>query len=140
MSINPATIPAVGNNQLGGAGNATALGFDMCYFNYGINTIQNTFTFDDATSQTITNNPPVSSQGIAMNSTVTRTLGPCLPDTDGDGLFDLYEVNNDLTFIDTDGDGIANHDDKDDDGDGIYTMYEGADPEEITTRLQEQHR
>ncbi|HEX8015602.1 MAG TPA: RHS repeat-associated core domain-containing protein, partial [Flavobacterium sp.] len=127
VSINPTAIPAVGNNQLGGAGNATALGFDMCYFNYGINNIQNTFTFDDATSQTVTNNPPVSSQGIAMNSNVTRTLGPCLPDTDGDGLFDLYEVNNDLTFIDTDGDGIANHDDKDDDGDGIYTIYEGAD-------------
>ncbi|MFB9110344.1 RHS repeat-associated core domain-containing protein [Flavobacterium gyeonganense] len=128
VSINPTAIP-VGNNQLGGAGNATAVGFDMCYFNYGINNIQNGFTFDDATSQTITNNPPVSSQGIAMNSTVTRTLGPCLVDTDGDGLFDLYEVNNDLTFIDTDGDGIANHDDKDDDGDGIYTMYEGADPD-----------
>ena len=129
VSINPTAIPVVGNNQLGGAGNATALGFDMCYFNYGINNIQNAFTFDDATSQTITNNPPVSSQGIAMNSNVIRTLGPCLPDTDGDGLFDLYEVNNDLTFIDTDGDGIANHDDKDDDGDGIYTIYEGADPD-----------
>jgi RHS repeat-associated protein len=129
VNINPATIPAVGNNQLGGTGTARALGFDMCYFNYGINNIQNAFSFDDATSQTITTNPPVSSQGIVMNSNVTRTLGPCLVDTDGDGLFDLYEVNNDLTFIDTDGDGIANHDDKDDDGDGIYTMYEGADPD-----------
>nr|WP_294922374.1 RHS repeat-associated core domain-containing protein [uncultured Flavobacterium sp.] len=129
LNINPAAVPAVGNNQLGGTGTARALGFDMCYFNYGINNIQNAFSFDDATNETITNNPPVSSQGIVMNNDVTRTLGPCLPDTDGDGLFDLYEVNNDLTFIDTDGDGIANHDDKDDDGDGIYTMYEGADPD-----------
>ena len=29
-------IPTVGNNQLEGAGNVTALGFDICYFNYGI--------------------------------------------------------------------------------------------------------
>ncbi|MDR6762071.1 RHS repeat-associated protein [Flavobacterium sp. 2755] len=129
VNINPAAIPVVGNNELGGAGNARALGFDMCYFNYGVNNIQNNFSFDDAASRTITNNPPVSSQGIAMNSNVTRTLGPCLLDTDGDGVFDLYEVNDDLSFIDTDGDGIANQDDKDDDGDGIYTINEGANPD-----------
>jgi RHS repeat-associated protein len=128
-AFNPASIPAENVNKLGGVGNARALGFDMCYFNYGINTLQNGFTFDDAADASNTSNPPVSSLGIAINNNVTRTLAPCLPDTDGDGIFDLYEVNNDLTFIDTDGDGVANQDDKDDDGDGIYTLYEGANPD-----------
>lgn len=131
VSIDPATIP-VATNQLGGSIGTTlkALGFDMCYFDYGINNISNAFTFDDVTSPIITNNTPYSNSGIGMdNATVTRTLGSCLIDTDGDGLFDLYEVNNDLSFIDTDGDGIPNHLDPDDDGDGIYTMYEGADPD-----------
>ncbi|MBF4494421.1 hypothetical protein IR010_17890, partial [Flavobacterium sp. MR2016-29] len=128
-TVNPASIPAENINKLGGAGNARALGFDMCYFNYGINTLQNGFTFDDATDLANTSNPPVSSLGIPINNNVIRTLAPCLPDTDGDGIFDLYEVNNDLSFIDTDGDGIANHDDKDDDGDGIYTLNEGANPD-----------
>jgi RHS repeat-associated protein len=127
--FNPANIPAENSNKLGGVGNARALGFDMCYFNYGINTLQNGFTFDDAADASNTSNPPVSSLGITINNNVTRTLAPCLPDTDGDGIFDLYEVNNDLTFIDTDEDGIANQDDKDDDGDGIYTLYEGANPD-----------
>ncbi|WP_431244379.1 RHS repeat-associated core domain-containing protein [Flavobacterium sp. P21] len=128
-TYNPANIPAGTDSKLGGTGNARALGFDMCYFNYGLNNVQDAFNFDDAASKTITNNPPVSSKGVAMNNNVTRTLGPCLVDTDGDGIFDLYEVNDDLSFIDTDGDGIANHDDKDDDGDGIYTLYEGANPD-----------
>ncbi|QOG02341.1 RHS repeat-associated core domain-containing protein [Flavobacterium sp. MDT1-60] len=128
-TISPASIPAENLNKLGGVGNARALGFDMCYFNYGINTLQNGFTFDDAADASNTSNPPVSSLGIAINNNVTRTLAPCLPDTDGDGIFDLYEVNNDLSFIDTDGDGVANQDDKDDDGDGIYTLYEGANPD-----------
>jgi RHS repeat-associated protein len=128
-AFNPANIPTENVNKLGGVGNAKALGFDMCYFNYGINTLQNGFTFDDAADASNTSNPPVSSLGIAINNNVTRTLAPCLPDTDGDGIFDLYEVNNDLTFIDTDSDGVANQDDKDDDGDGIYTLYEGANPD-----------
>lgn len=75
-AIDPATIP-VANNQLGGAIGTSpkAIGFDMCYFDYGINNISNSFTFDDATSQTITNNTPVSSAGIAMdNTSVTRTI------------------------------------------------------------------
>ncbi len=128
-AIDPATIP-VANNQLGGAIGTSpkAIGFDICYFDYGINNISNSFTFDDATSQTITNNTPVSSAGIAMdNTSVTRTIETtCLPDTDGDGVYDLYEVNNDLSFIDTDGDTIANHEDPDDDGDGILTNFEAA--------------
>jgi RHS repeat-associated protein len=129
QTYNPDSIPAEINNKLGGAGNATSLGFDMCYFNYGINTMQNGFTFDDAISAGNTSNPPVSSLGIAINNNVTRTLAPCLVDTDGDGVFDLYEVNDNLSFIDTDGDGIANQDDIDDDGDGIYTINEGANPD-----------
>jgi RHS repeat-associated protein len=128
VAIDPATIPTAANNQLGGAIGTSpkAIGFNMCYFNYGINNISNSFTFDDATSQAITSNTPVSTSGIAMdNTTVTRTIETtCLPDTDGDGVYDLYEVNNDLSFIDTDGDGLPNHNDPDDDGDGILTQHE----------------
>ena len=128
-TINPASIPSNTLNLLGGAGTAQPLAFDMCYFDYGINGVQNAFSFDDVTSQFITNNPPTSSQGITMNAEVMRTFGSCNVDTDGDGVDDVYEVNTDLTFIDTDNDGVANQDDKDDDGDGIYTLYEGANPD-----------
>lgn len=51
-----------------------------------------------------------------------------MPDSDGDGIYDLYELTADGYTIDTDKDGIANHLDPDDDGDGILTINEGADP------------
>ncbi|WP_264559126.1 RHS repeat-associated core domain-containing protein [Flavobacterium sp. N2270] len=61
------------------------------------------------------------------------TIGACLYDTDGDGLYDLYEVQANTststgaityTSIDTDNDGTPNHLDIDDDGDGIESKYE----------------
>jgi len=120
VSIDPLSIP-VGNNQIGGG-----IAFDMCYFNYSINNIHNEFNFDhDADVM-----HPYSLQGITMNYNGTaRTLAACQTDTDGDGIYDIYEVNNDLSNIDTDGDGKPNFDDNDDDGDGIYTKYEGVDPD-----------
>jgi hypothetical protein len=55
---------------------------------------------------------------------VYRELGPCLADTDQDGIFDIYEdlnANGNLADDDTDGDSVANFEDVDDDGDGIAT-------------------
>ena len=52
-------------------------------------------------------------------------------DSDGDGIYDIYEDvdgDGDITNDDTDGDGIPNYLDPDDDGDGILTIDEGADP------------
>ena len=120
VSIAPLSIP-VGNNQIGGG-----IGFDMCYFNYGINGINNEFNFDHDGNVF----RPESKLGIQMNYNGTaRTLAACQTDTDGDGIFDIYEVNSDLSFIDTDGDGVPNHADEDDDGDGILTMNEGVNPD-----------
>ncbi|MBJ2175579.1 hypothetical protein JBL43_15105 [Aureibaculum sp. A20] len=52
-------------------------------------------------------------------------------DTDGDGIYDLYEDldgNKDYNDDDTDEDAIPNYGDTDDDGDGILTSDENADP------------
>jgi len=70
---------------------------------------------------------------MTISPAAVRVLGPCLTDTDGDGLYDIFEdVNNDnnLANDDTDGDGIPNYLDLDDDGDGYATWeaIEGADP------------
>jgi RHS repeat-associated protein len=131
-TVDASVIPVAPHNQLGGTITGfDPIAFDMCYFNYGLNTANKTantlFGFDE---NGVTS-PPVSGSGVAMaiTPTVNRLLGPCLADTDGDGLYDLYEVNPDLSFIDTDGDGKANQDDPDDDGDGILTKNENADPD-----------
>ncbi len=143
----PANLPILLSNQLGGSiGGLTAMNFDMCYFNYTLGTIaqngsviNHSFSFDDVINLTTTNNPPKEAGGqiqmtvLPTTPGVVRTLGPCLEDTDGDGLYDLYEVTEinpgSFVTIDTDGDGNPNHLDEDDDGDGIFTMYEGADPD-----------
>ena len=139
--VSNTTIPSVIQNSLLG----NSLSYDMCYFNYSISKlnaansiITNDFSFDDVTSHTIINNNPKNQDQqveMTVSPAVVRTLGPCLQDQDGDGIFDIYEVNytsnvgNVYTDIDTDGDGIANHLDPDDDGDGVYTMYEGVNPD-----------
>ncbi|WP_347067842.1 RHS repeat-associated core domain-containing protein [Flavobacterium sp. WV_118_3] len=113
--------------------------FDICSINYTfgspINTLTREFDFNHNVGAGL-NNPPVSTSGnITMTVTpgTVRVLGPCLMDTDGDGLYDIYEdVNNDnnLANDDTDGDGVPNYLDLDDDGDGYATWeaIEGADP------------
>ena len=132
----PTAIPAPSSGQIGGTitgYNATK--FDMCYFNYNINqttgTFSNQFNFD-LNSGLPLDTPPVATNGTLMTVTpaVVRTLGPCLNDTDQDGLFDIYELNQlttPLTTIDTDSDGQPNYLDVDDDGDGIKTQFEKAD-------------
>lgn len=47
-----------------------------------------------------------------------------LMDSDGDSLSDAAEMGPDCEPLDTDGDGIPNHEDDDDDGDGILTIDE----------------
>ena len=70
---------------------------------------------------------PVSDSGqieLQVTPYVQRELGPCLFDTDQDGIFDIYEdlnANNNLADDDTYGDSVANFEDVDDDGDGIAT-------------------
>lgn len=52
-------------------------------------------------------------------------------DTDGDGIFDIYEDENgngNFNDDDTDEDGVPNYGDTDDDGDGILTINENSDP------------
>jgi RHS repeat-associated protein len=110
--------------------------FDICSINYsftgGANTLTRGFDFNNNVGVTL-NNPPVSTTGsIAMSvtPTVVRVLGPCLFDTDQDGVFDIFEdANNDNDYAndDIDGDGIANYLDTDDDGDGLLTKWEGSD-------------
>ena len=116
-----------------------AAAFDICSVNYTFgspaNALNREFDFNNNVGAGL-NNPPVSTAGnIAMTVTpgTVRVLGPCLMDTDGDGLYDIYEdVNNDnnLANDDTDGDGVPNYLDLDDDGDGYATWeaVEGADP------------
>ncbi|MGH2667499.1 pre-toxin TG domain-containing protein, partial [Flavobacterium sp.] len=93
----------------------------------------NSFGFDDVTSETTTNNPPKDANGIiAMTVTpaVQRVLGPCLADTDLDGIFDIYEdvnQNDNLADDNTDGDEFPNFRDSDDDGDGILSKFERND-------------
>ncbi|MEO4006967.1 RHS repeat-associated core domain-containing protein [Flavobacterium sp. CAU 1735] len=113
--------------------------YDICGVNYNfgspVNALTREFDFNNNVGAGL-NNPPVSTFGnITMTVTpgTVRVLGPCLMDTDGDGLYDIYEdVNNDnnLANDDTDGDGIPNYLDLDDDGDGYATWeaIEGADP------------
>ncbi|WP_426063176.1 RHS repeat-associated core domain-containing protein [Flavobacterium sp. DSP2-3-1] len=139
-----APLPAVqinGINKLGGSINGgNSLGFDMCYLNYTIkplNDVANSqsFSFDDATSKTVTNNPPASATGTIMtvSPSVQRTLTAlCMADTDGDGILDIYEdlnLDDNLASDDTDQDGTPNYLDTDDDGDGLLTIFEGADPD-----------
>lgn len=135
----PGTVPTNLATQLGGSINgSTPLGFEMCYLTYEMgkssttSVLMNTFTFDDVVSLTNTTNPPKDANNIVqmnVSPAVVRVLGPCLPDTDMDGVYDLYEdvnTNDDLADDDTDTDGIPNYLDTDDDGDGIYTLNEGA--------------
>jgi RHS repeat-associated protein len=127
-------------NLLGGTINGVApVGFDMCYFNYEMgdvaatSTIVRSFSFDDVTSSILTSNPPYDANGtviMASSSPVVRILGPCLKDTDLDGVYDLFEDINgdgDLSTDDTDNDGVADYQDTDDDGDGIFSSNEQND-------------
>ncbi len=115
-----------------GSTHGNALPMDMCYYNYKIkslnynNDISHRFSFNDETNS----NPQEESQQTSMqvSPSANRQLGPCLADSDGDGIYDLYEIDSNGFALDTDGDGIANHLDPDDDGDGILTKYENADP------------
>ncbi|MDR6764545.1 RHS repeat-associated protein [Flavobacterium sp. 2755] len=128
-------VPLANTNQIGGS---NELGFDMCFFDYSINPYtgtasSNNFTFDDAASILVTNNPTKSISGINMTVTpspLQRVLsGPCAADSDQDGILDIYEdLNNDgdLANDNTDGDEYPNYLDNDDDGDGVGTKYEGA--------------
>ncbi len=131
-----ASIPVIANNnQIGGTFDIyKPIGFDMCYFNYGVNTsnkIANvSFGFDLQSGDPITI-VPVSNLGHVINANVvTRVLGPCLSDADADGIYDIYEdvaiVDDNLANDDTDQDGTPNYLDADDDGDGILTINEGA--------------
>jgi hypothetical protein len=79
---------------------------------------------------------PVGSTPINMSpfdntAVISFTFGACPVDSDGDGIYDIYEFTNNgngtYTMLDTDGDGIPNHLDPDDDGDGILTMHEWVD-------------
>ncbi|SPE77624.1 RHS Repeat protein [Flavobacterium columnare] len=128
--------PATNNFQLGGTfDNLKPLDFSSCYFNYDLKTLYNngvshSFTFDDVTSSTVTNNPPRTiTRNIAMTVTpyVVREFSSCMPDSDKDGLYDIYEYSVPNITIDVDKDGLLNHLDPDDDGDGILTNYENAD-------------
>ncbi|PXY42832.1 hypothetical protein DMB65_02105 [Flavobacterium cheongpyeongense] len=131
------TYPIINQNKLGGVINSkNALSFDLCYFDYTMSPYEapvsvQSFSFNDATSNTITDNAPVSASGTAMtvSPAVVRSLsGLCQTDSDGDGIYDMNEdVNqdNDLANDDTDGDGIPNYQDSDDDGDGVLTIKEG---------------
>ncbi|MES2544820.1 MAG: hypothetical protein V4548_08035, partial [Bacteroidota bacterium] len=72
-------------------------------------------------------------QKMIYNSNLTNffTVGACPRDSDGDGLYDQYEVVNNngvYTSIDSDGDGKPNYLDPDDDGDGIFSKFEGNNP------------
>ncbi|WP_163444385.1 RHS repeat domain-containing protein [Flavobacterium columnare] len=130
------SVPATNNFQLGGVfDNLKPLDFASCYFNYNLSTwynnvVSHSFTFDDVTSSTITNNAPkTTTHSMAMTVTpaVVRELGSCMSDSDKDGLYDIYEYSVPNITIDVDKDGIVNHLDPDDDGDGILTKYESAD-------------
>jgi RHS repeat-associated protein len=127
------TEPTVITNQLGGTINSVpSTPYVMCYFNYELSDananlmLVDGFGFDDA-SGTVTNNLPISDSGqieLQVTPYVQRELGPCLADTDQDGIFDIYEdlnANDNLADDDTDGDSVANFEDLDDDGDGIAT-------------------
>jgi len=107
--------------------------FDMCYFHYAFgvspNIIERKFDFNSTSTAT----PIMSTTGsiaMAVTPSVVKILGPCLFDTDHDGIYDIYEIPADATDLannDTDGDGTPNYLDADDDGDGVLTMYEGVD-------------
>ncbi|NJM79504.1 MAG: hypothetical protein HC854_07690 [Flavobacterium sp.] len=148
LNYNPSlavtSTPQVTNKLGGTIENSVPSNFDMCYLNYAIGnntgTLGYSFSFDDVISATNTTNPPKDMQNTTQmtlyptNST-TRVLGPCLPDTDGDGIFDIYENLNaatgdtNLADDDTDKDFIPNYLDPDDDGDGIYTVFEFSNPD-----------
>jgi len=76
-------------------------------------------------TDTPTDNPDADGDGITDGSEIER-LGtdPLNADTDGDGLSDLYETPSLDTPPDTDGDGLIDALDSDDDGDGIETRDE----------------
>jgi RHS repeat-associated protein len=89
--------------------------------------------FDFTTSSTA--NPITASVGtpsMAVSPAVEKTLGPCLFDTDGDGIYDIFEnpnSDNDIANDDTDGDGTPNYLDTDDDNDTVLTLHEGVNPD-----------
>lgn len=136
-------LPSIMKNQLGGVIPyfepdpneeylPQSLSFDLCHFDYKLGnateTLNHNFTFDDVGNSS----PKESNSAIAMTltSSANRILGPCMQDTDGDGIYDTFEdVNHDgdITNDDTDGDGQVNYLDIDDDGDGIYSANEDND-------------
>jgi RHS repeat-associated protein len=110
--------------------------FAICYWKYKFGSSTNVATnFNFGSSSTT--NPIVTSgeptitayNGSTVLSAVVKTLGPCLFDTDQDGIYDIFENPTnatDLASNDTDGDGIPNYLDPDDDGDTIFTKFEGV--------------
>lgn len=117
--------------------------FEMCNFGYSFGNSSNPVAakFEFKTGSTATVIAPVSStQTVTMNvvpSVVKTPTSLCtqVNDQDGDGLYDLFEVdyyaNGTVVtpYKDTDFDGIANYLDCDDDGDGIKTIFESPDPD-----------
>ncbi|TRW27549.1 hypothetical protein FMM05_02605 [Flavobacterium zepuense] len=120
-------------NTLAGTTNPS---YSMCNFNYGmVNSAEVGFYrwigFDVPGGQSPATYGVFSDDNIiTINMNIlNRTLGPCLADSDGDKIFDLYEdINGDgnVANDDTDADGIPDYLDTDDDGDTILTSYEIA--------------
>ncbi|NUY82703.1 hypothetical protein HUK80_17505, partial [Flavobacterium sp. MAH-1] len=110
--------------------------FDICWFNYsfGANAAVHT-SFDFGSSSTVSPIPSTETgdtNAMAVSPAVVKVLGPCLFDSDHDGIYDIFEnvnANNDLADDDTDGDGTPNYLDPDDDGDAVWTVYEGVNPD-----------
>ncbi|WP_286914423.1 hypothetical protein, partial [Flavobacterium sp. UBA4197] len=82
-----ATAPTAPVSKLG-AGT-----FDICSVNYSlgspVNTLTREFDFNNNVGTGL-NNPPVSASGnitMTVSPAAVRVLGPCLTDTDGDGLY-----------------------------------------------------
>jgi RHS repeat-associated protein len=111
--------------------------YSICHLNYSLNNnssagISRAFNFDVTQAQNPATYPVYSSdtplsQILMSTSPLTRILGPCLMDSDQDGIYDLFEdVNNDgnVANDNSDDDTTPDYLDTDDDGDGILTSYE----------------
>ncbi|RTY91780.1 hypothetical protein EKL32_18115, partial [Flavobacterium sp. GSN2] len=106
--------------------------FDVCSINYSFgsqgSTVSREFDFNHNIGAA-----PVSTLGniaMAVTPPAVRGLGPCLSDSDTDGIFDVFEDadgNGNIADDDTDSDGVINYMDTDDDGDGILTKWEETD-------------
>ena len=130
-------------NHLGGDLSNPA-SVEMCYLDYGFEyrdlngavtdnvSFTTNFLFDEGTGA-----PSDTASAITM--TVSPSIpadfwatGACNADTDGDGIFDVYEdlnADGDAANDDSDSDGIPNYLDVDDDNDTVFTKYEGVNPD-----------